>query len=281
MEYDSESEEIPVFGSQFFSSFQSTFIPINDASIDPEYILDYGDELTVQVLDRMSFVSKVKIKRDLTINVRNIGNISVGGLTLDRATEIIISKVKSKFAAAETFVSLSNLRDINVILLGSVKNPGIYTLGGGSNFLSAIDAAGGISNSGSFRKILHKRDNNVIESIDLYDLLLKGNTRLSGRLRSGDVLLIEPKKSDIVISGFLKNQARYEMLEGETLGNLWPHLGVSKSIIQDVEVERLIPETNRKEIITVSLSALEDFELIDGDSVKLFGIKPNFSKTKK
>ena len=95
------------------------------------------------------------------------------------------------------------------------------------------------------------------------------------------MLLIEPKKSDIVISGFLKNQANYEMLEGETLGNLWPHLGVSKSIIQDVEVERLIPETNRKEIITVSLSALEDFELIDGDSVKLFGIKPNFSKTKK
>lgn len=281
LQYDSESEEIPVFGSQFFSSFQSTFIPINDASIDPEYILDYGDELTVQVLDRLSFVSKVKVKRDLTINVRNIGNISVGGLTLDRATEIIISKVKSKFAGAEAFVSLSNLRDINVILLGSVKNPGIYTLGGGSNFLSAIDAAGGISNSGSFRKILHKRDNNVIESIDLYELLLKGNTRLSGSLRSGDVLLIEPKKSDIVISGFLKNPARYEMLEGETLGDFWPHLGVSKSIIQDVEVERLIPETNRKEIITVSLSALEDFELIDGDSVKLFGIKPNFSKTKK
>ena len=38
------------FGEQFFSSLQSTFLPISDPNFDGSYVVDVGDELTIQMI---------------------------------------------------------------------------------------------------------------------------------------------------------------------------------------------------------------------------------------
>ena len=45
-------------------------------------------------------------------------------------------------------------------------SPGIFTLGGGSNVLTALNVAGGIAENGSYRKIEHKRGGETIQVID-------------------------------------------------------------------------------------------------------------------
>jgi protein involved in polysaccharide export with SLBB domain len=52
-------------------------------------------------------------------------------------------------------------------MLGGSVSPGIFTLSGGSSILTAINAAGGITKHGSFRKIEHKRNGKVLSVIDL------------------------------------------------------------------------------------------------------------------
>ena len=59
---------------------------------------------------------------------------------------------------------------MNILLVGNAVKPGIYTLPGGSNILSLLHAAGGISESGSYRSITHKRNNRIIQELDLYDV---------------------------------------------------------------------------------------------------------------
>ena len=53
-----------VFGSEFFKTLQSTFSPINEASFDPNYILDFGDILNVNIIGSTESDDVVEIMRD-------------------------------------------------------------------------------------------------------------------------------------------------------------------------------------------------------------------------
>ena len=66
---------------------------------------------------------------------------------------MISAKVKQALIGVEVYVSLTDIRDVNILVAGNAYNPGVYTLSGGSNMLHAIHVAGGISKFGSYRNI--------------------------------------------------------------------------------------------------------------------------------
>jgi protein involved in polysaccharide export with SLBB domain len=109
---------------------------------------------------------------------------------------------------------------MGILLIGNAFRPGVYTLPGGSNILTLIHAAGGISEDGSYRSILHKRNNKTIQEIDLYDVLIHGNALFNQPLRSGDAIVINPAKKIVSISGGINVPAIYELKENENLDDL-------------------------------------------------------------
>ena len=56
-------------------------------------------------------------------------------------------------------------------MAGNAFNPGIYTVSGNSNILHVIGVAGGINEFGSYREINLIRNEEVIETLDIYDIL--------------------------------------------------------------------------------------------------------------
>ena len=44
----------------------------------------------------------------------------------------------------EVSSTLDEIRDVNILVTGNAKNPGIYTLTGNSNILQALSVAGGV-----------------------------------------------------------------------------------------------------------------------------------------
>ena len=80
-----------------------------------------------------------------------------------------------------------------------MQNPGIYTLTGNSNILQAISAAGGISKYGSLREINLVRNNAIVETLDVYNLLIDGKYNIKKRLRSGDVIFVEARKNVVLL----------------------------------------------------------------------------------
>ena len=42
--------DLELFGKNFFSTYQSTYMPINEPNLNPNYELDYGDILEVQLI---------------------------------------------------------------------------------------------------------------------------------------------------------------------------------------------------------------------------------------
>jgi protein involved in polysaccharide export with SLBB domain len=83
----------------------------------------------------------------------------------------------------EAFITLVNIRDIQVLVTGNAYNPGIYTLNGNSNILSALSMAGGVNENGSYRKIDLIRNNEVIKSVDLYDIFIYGKSSFGERIK--------------------------------------------------------------------------------------------------
>lgn len=212
--------ELRRFGDVIFNSVQSSFMPINIPNLDPDYVLDYGDILRVQITGKTSLDLKVDVQRDGSISIKTVGNIFVAGLTLEAANKVVKAKVQSYILGTDTAVSLVNIRDIQIVLLGAIKFPGVYTVSGNSNALHVINAAGGIADHGSYRNIRITRNDLVIDNIDLYDMFIFGRNTSLSRLRSGDVVFVGPKSAEVAVSGGVNNPMIYEVIEGETIADV-------------------------------------------------------------
>jgi len=274
-----KNKELQRIGEKFFQSFQSTFLPINEPNADSTYVLDVGDQLTLQLIGQKNLNSKLTIKRNGAINIPDIGDVTLAGLSLQEASELIKRIVAQAFIGVEAFITLTELRDINVLVVGNILKPGMYTLSGGSSPLSLLYAAGGLDYNGSYRDIIHKRNNVTLQSIDLYEVLLKGNFAFSHQLRSGDALVVNPKHAEVRVSGSFANPGIYELLPSENLVVLLNYAGIQKkNVSSTLNIERY--SENKVDVFNIAISNLEDFELLDGDSVSLLGSIPQFNQTK-
>jgi len=260
--------DLKLFGEEFFTTFQTSFMPINEPNPDPSYILDVGDVLQIQLIGQENFIELFEIKGDGSINLPEIGRLILAGLTLNEAASIIKSKVDSVFIGTEVFTSIDFIRDVSVLITGNAKNPGIYTLNGNSNILHALTMAGGISKYGSYREINLLRDNKVIETLDIYDLLLTGNYSLKKRLRSGDVIFVSPKKKIVSIDGAVYRPAKYELTDNETL---YSAINFSNGLkhtadLENIYLERII-DFSLKSLPIKNISQFTNISPIDGDLI--------------
>ena len=212
-----ESDKPKVFGKDFFTTFQSSYMPINEPNFDSEYILDYGDVLKIQLIGQEDSIEEYEISREGHINIPVIGRITLSGMSLAKASSIIQSRVEKSYAGTKTFTSIENMRDVNVIVTGNAYKVGIYTLSGNSNPLQALVAAGGINEFGSYRDIKLKRNNKIIHTLDIYEYLIFGNSQKHIRLQSGDQIFVEKRQNYVTIDGAINRPMIYELKYDETL----------------------------------------------------------------
>lgn len=264
----SSKKDLELFGSNFFNTFQTSFMPINEPNPSEDYTLDKGDVLNIQVIGQENYIENFIINGNGSISVPDLGRINIAGLTLSQANSLISSKVNEAYIGSETFITLDQIRDVNVLVTGNSKNPGIYTLTGNSNILHAVSAAGGINEFGSYREINLLRDNKVIETLDVYDLLIDGKYNLKKRLRSGDVIFIEARNSVVTIDGAIKRPARYEILNGQTLEDIIRFAnGIKRTADRNnISLERIL-DGKLKTIPLVNETQLNTIKAVDGDLI--------------
>ena len=65
------------------------------------------------------------------------------------------------------------------------KRPASYRISAAGTVLTALYAAGGPSEVGSLRRILVRRSGQIVDSLDAYDYLLRGDATRDVRLENG------------------------------------------------------------------------------------------------
>jgi len=263
------NEDLKLYGSDFFNTFQTSFMPINEPNPDSGYMLDVGDVLQVQLVGaNENNIEELLINADGSITLEDIGEIVIAGLSLNDASQLIKSKVNSSFIGTEAFINLIEIRDVNILVTGNAENPGIYTLTGNSNILQALLAAGGISEFGSLREINLIRDDVIVETLDIYDLLIEGKYSIKKRLRSGDVVFVETRKNIITIAGAVNRPAKYEALDDQKLISIIEYAnGINRTAdLENISLERMV-DGSLKTIAVPNDSYFKAIDVQDGDSI--------------
>ena len=242
-------------------------MPINEPNLDSSYILDFGDVLEIQLIGQKDIIESFSINRDGSINLLDIGKLNLSGLSLNDASNLIKAKVNSAYIGTEAYISLKNIRDINVLIVGNAYNPGIYTLNGNSNMLHAISMAGGVNDIGSYRNIKLIRSGKVIDTLDIYEVLVFGKYNFSSGLRSGDSIVVGPQEKLVSIETGVMRPATFEMKSNETFDDL---LKYANGFSKDINLDQLFVKRvsgGKSNIIQITLDELNSFEFINNDSI--------------
>jgi len=268
-----EDTSTALFGSNFFDVIQSSFMPINEPNLDSAYILDFSDVLEIQLIGQKNIIENYSINRDGSINFPDIGKINVSGLSLNDASNLIKAKINSAYIGTEAYVSLKNIRDINVLVVGNAYNPGVYTLNGNSNMLHALSMAGGVSDIGSYRNINLIRSGKIIETLDIYEVLVFGKYNFSSGLRSGDSIVVGPREKIISIETGVMSPGVFEI---ETNENFTDILKFANGFGQNIDLDTIGVKRvagGKTSVINLTLDELYSFEFKDNDALYIQSYK--------
>ena len=151
-----------------------------------------------------------------------------------------------------------------------------------SSITHAIFAAGGVNEIGSLRKIQLKRAGRLISTLDLYDLLINGDSRGDVLLQSGDVVFIPPKGDTISIEGEVRRPAIYELRPNNNFKDVIHMSGglLPSAYTKTARVERY-NQNALKSTLTVDLSNASDLskKLKAGDAIQVMKSAETFQKS--
>ncbi len=215
-----EDEELTRFGLSIFNTKISTFSPVVNMPAPDDYRLGAGDEISIKLVGAENSLLNLTIERNGTVFVPKIGEITLSGILLKEATNIIQSRIEQELIGVNAFITMGRMKSINIFMAGEVKSPGMYSMSALSTITQSLYQAGGISNIGSLRNIKVLRDGEEISVFDVYDLLIYGNSKNDIRLRSGDVVFIPPHEGLIEAKGSVKRSHRFEFKAGDTFDDL-------------------------------------------------------------
>lgn len=219
-ENETKTSRLEPFGYDLFAGSPSTFAPVTSIPVPGEYTIGPGDEIRIQMWGKESRDLTLTVDRNGVISLPEIGPEPVAGMSFADLKERINALVDEHYIGMKASVSLGELRSMRVFVLGEARAPGAYTVSSLSTITNALFVSGGVKRTGSLRNIQHKRNGKVLGTLDLYDLLLKGDTSGDDRLQPGDVIFIPPVGKLAGIKGEVRRPALYELENGQTVGDV-------------------------------------------------------------
>ncbi len=272
-------EALKPFGYDIFQQEASTYLtlnPLSNVPVPSNYRVGPDDELNVQLYGHQNQSYQLVVGRNGQIDFPQLGPISVGGQLFSAVQSEIESRVDHQMIGVHASVTMAQTRSIQVFVMGDAFRPGVYTVSGLGTVTSALYAAGGISKTGSLRRVQLIRNGKVVDRIDLYNLLIHGSTRHDATLLQGDVVFVPPVGHTVSIDGEVQRPAVYE-IKNETApaqvvalaGGLRPNAD-----LVDATVTRILPNGERV-VLPLKLGPGGTAEgLRNGDYIHIPRLKP-------
>lgn len=272
-----KTEKSLLFGYDFFSNPNISFTPNLNLATPANYQIGPGDELLIDIWGAAENNYKKQVNRDGAIRIENIGPVYVSGLSIEKAKEKITSYLRKIYsgigAPAGSYnkvyaeVSLTNIRTVQVNIIGEVKVPGTYALSALSTVLNGLYAAGGPTEKGTFRSIKVVREGKNLKEFDIYNYLIQGSEEGNITLQDQDIIIVQPYTSIVEVTGNVKRPGLFELKQGETFKDLAKYFsGFTAAAYQErILVERI--NGKQKEVTEILTDQQATFKLQDGDKI--------------
>lgn len=277
-----EVEELAPFGYDVFANAPQTFAPTMDIAIPNDYTMAPGDRISIQMFGKEVSELELEVNREGQIVFPKLGPFTVSGLSFREMKQLLSAKIKERIIGVDVVIGIASLRSMRIFVLGDAYKPGQYTLSSLSSITHAIFAAGGISDIGSLRNIQLKRAGKTIKTLDLYDLLIHGDSSGDVLLQSGDVVFINAVGKTVSIDGEVRRPAIYELKEGDDFldvttmaGGLLPSAYAKSTIVERYN------QNNLRSVINLDFTNPKQMaqKVQGGDEIRVMKAADMFSKT--
>jgi protein involved in polysaccharide export with SLBB domain len=272
---------LPIYGGKLFENVPSTFAPLENAPVPPDYTLGPGDEVRMRVWGKVNFNANLAVDRTGDIFLPQIGAVHVAGLSMTDAQQHLHDAIARVYRDFQIIAELGQIRSIQVYITGEARRPGVYTVSSLSTLVDALFASGGPSVQGSMRRIQLRRGAQAVTTLDLYKLLLDGDKSADAKLASGDIIFIPPVGGLFAAVGSVRRPAIYELLPGETVAAAIRSAGGVSSLASDTRasLERNVDRAARQAMeIRLDQAGLRT-PLEDGDILHVLSLVSRFQKT--
>lgn len=167
----------------------------------PRYTLRPGDIVDISFRYSPTLDQSVSVQPDGFVNLREIGELDVQGMTVPELTEVLSTKYSAVLNKPEIFVSLKQFDSPHVVITGQVARPGRYDLHGDTTLSAAIGLAGGLTPRSKHSDVLVVRlmpDHSYsVKRINLKQIYA-GNFAEDIHLRPDDLVVVPQNKSSKV-----------------------------------------------------------------------------------
>ena len=289
---DTMPDEPRLFGLDVFRSATSQFQPNLSGPVDANYRLGPGDQLVLILTGDVELAHQLQVTREGFVVIPQVGQLSVANLTLAQLEDLLYARLGRVYSGVRRgggttrfSVSVARLRANQVFVVGDVSAPGSYQVSSAGTALTALYAAGGPSDNGSLRRVEIRRGGRLVDTLDVYDYLLRGDASHDVRLQTGDVVFVPVHGPRVTVQGEVVRPAIYELRPGETLRDLLRAAGgfTARAARRRVQIERILAPTEREAggrdrvVLDVASEELANgygpaLALLPGDVVRVFPV---------
>jgi protein involved in polysaccharide export with SLBB domain len=275
---------LPIFGANLFQFVPSTFAPVDNAPVPPDYVLGPEDELRIRIWGQVNFNADVQVDRSGNIYLPQVGTVHVAGLHFSELSQHIHDAISRVYRNFQLQVDMGQIRSIQVYVTGEARRAGVYTVSSLSTLIDALFASGGPSVQGSLRRIQLRRNGQTVTTLDLYELLVNGDKSQDSKLLSGDVIYIPPVGAQAALSGSVRRQGIFELLPGETMDKLVHDAGGLGAVAgaERASVDRILSQngSSQRSAMEIRLDATGmATPLENGDIINVLSAVTKFEKT--
>jgi polysaccharide biosynthesis/export protein len=164
----------------------------------PRYRLRVGDVLDIQYFYTPELNQTVTVSPDGYVNLDLVGDVKVGGLTLEEAHDIIVQRASEHLNDPKVNVVLTQFQPPYVVVAGEVAKPGQIDFNHHLTAMQAILVSGGFLDSARssdvilFRKI--DTDTAEVRVLNLKNIRKTSDLERDLQLQPGDMLYVPRNK---------------------------------------------------------------------------------------
>jgi len=219
-----------IYGSELFLPNTSGNAANKSLATPTNYEIGPNDVLKLVIYGVQEYSSDLLVTKEGKVYVDNVGNIKVGGLTIEAAK----TRIKQQMAAtaysslsrgeSKIDLTLGDIRTIHVNVIGAYKS-GTMNVSSLSNVISVLSEAGGPNNIGSYREIEVIRDNKLFKKVDLYKFMQFGDQSQNVGLKDNDIIRVPAYKARVEIKGEVKRPGIFEVIGTESFTQILQYAG--------------------------------------------------------
>ena len=214
-------------------SIETPVVNTEHLSVEPEvtepapmadYTVGPGDVLFININGRPEYsitgastASKVQGSRvdgKGDVHIPLVGAVHVDGLTISQVQVLLQDSLKKYLKDPWVVAEVAEYKSQPIYLLGQFKNSGTYYMDRPLSLMQGLAFGNGYDASANLRGARLIRNKRIV-AVDLYDLLLNGDSRQNVWLKPGDSIYIPDNRNQLVfIFGAVKKPGSVTMPQG-------------------------------------------------------------------